>query len=289
MNTIGTYQPDSLAGELSIFNLLQAEFQGTKSSSRSDNSVTPLPSTGNTNTGSHNALVTLEAPDSSVDLMLMLQSLQVKMDEEGIKKGKEDAMILAQDNKERHKEVQEAIQKSVEEMEKAKKSGLFGKIFGWIAAAATLIAGAAMIATGAGAIAGGIMMALAVDQMVGMATGKSAVSELTNAIAKGLSKVMDEPANTIVASVIVTAIIIVGTAGAGYMATVSSSAGKAASTATTTFGKMANAIKESPTLHQARNAALFVSSGSQVGGATAGMDAAAHKKKMQRTPAQKKR
>ncbi|AZZ92422.1 hypothetical protein EUZ85_17510 [Hahella sp. KA22] len=316
MSTIGALPTDVLNADLpELFLASQATNNATRTSRGAD-SFTPLPAVDAENTGGASSLVALTPPKATVDLLLALQSLQVKLDEEGVKSGKEDAKFLAQENKERHKEVMEALQKSINEMEKAKKSGVFAKVFGWIAAAATLIAGAAMIATGAGAIAGGVMMALAVavavDQMVGMATGKSAVSELTNAIAKGLANVMGEPANAIVASVIVAAVLIIGTAGAGMYASATTSAGKAASVAsnssktaataasagktagaatqagatassssqaaTSNLSKLAQSLSEWPLLHQARNMSLFVSSGAQVGGGAAGVDASVHTK-----------
>ncbi|ABC30036.1 hypothetical protein HCH_03279 [Hahella chejuensis KCTC 2396] len=312
MTTIGALPTDILNGDLAeLFLASQATNNATRTSRAAD-SFTQLPAVETDNRSGATSQVSLTPPKATVDLLLALQSLQVKLDEEGVKSGKEDAKFLAQENKERHKEVMEALQKSINEMEKAKKSGMFAKVFGWIAAAATLIAGAAMIATGAGAIAGGVMMALAVDQMVGMATGKSAVSELTNAIAKGLANVMGEPANAIVASVIVAAVLIIGTAGAGMYASATTSAGKAASVAsnssktassaasagktagaatqagatassssqaaTNSLSKLAQSLSEWPLLHQARNMSLFVSSGAQVGGGAAGVDASVHTK-----------
>ncbi|MDG9672072.1 type III secretion system translocon subunit SctE [Hahella sp. CR1] len=312
MSTIGALSTDVLNADLAELFLASQDTHNATRTSRAADSFTQLPAVNADNSSGASSLVALTPPNNTVDLLLAMQSLQVKLDEEGVKSGKEDAKFLAQENEARHKEVMEALQKSINEMEKAKKSGMFAKVFGWIAAAATLIAGAAMIATGAGAIAGGVMMALAVDQMVGMATGKSAVSELTNAIAKGLASVMGEPANAIVASVIVAAVLIIGTAGAGMYASAGASAGKAASvasnsskTATTaastgktagaatqagstassssqatmnSLSKLAQSLREWPLMHQARNMSLFVSSGAQVGGGAAGVDAAVHTK-----------
>jgi len=262
MNNVGTLTFDS--SDLSFIGQLKQDILGTKHNADAGGSLTKSMASGNANVSGNTSQVVLAPPKASIDLMLILQTLQVKLDEEGIKKGKEDALNLAAMNKERHKEVMEALQKSIEAIAKSKKSGLFGKIFGWIAAAATLVAGALLIATGAGAIAGGIMMALAVDQMIGMATGKSAISELTSVIAKGLASVMDEPANTIVATVIVTAIIIAATAGAGSLAASS----KAAGTVSTASTYMV----------QAKNVSLTVAAFTQVGGATSNMVTAGYQK-----------
>ncbi|MEI6414186.1 MAG: type III secretion system translocon subunit SctE [Pseudomonadota bacterium] len=62
------------------------------------------------------------------------------------------------ENKERIKQLEESIAK----MSEAKKSGVFGKVFGWIGAIAAVIVAAALIATGVGAVAGGLLIAAAV-------------------------------------------------------------------------------------------------------------------------------
>jgi hypothetical protein len=59
----------------------------------------------------------------------------------------------------KHEEALGKLLESIEKMEEAKKTSLASKIFGWLGAVASVIAGIAMIATGAGAVAGGLMIA----------------------------------------------------------------------------------------------------------------------------------
>jgi len=58
--------------------------------------------------------------------------------------------------------------------QKAKKSGLASKIFGWISAIASMIIGTIMIATGVGAAAGALMIAAGVFGVVNMAVQQAA-------------------------------------------------------------------------------------------------------------------
>lgn len=99
---------------------------------------------------------------SMEDMMLALQALQTKVQDQQAASSKNDIQnTLNQkttENKERIKQLEESISK----MADAKKSGVFGKIFGWVAAIAAVIVSAALIATGVGAVAGGLMLAGAV-------------------------------------------------------------------------------------------------------------------------------
>ncbi len=295
MSTIGTFETESLTS--SLVELLQSQMPASQSSRAQDTFVWEGDVEGSQNT-ENSTLVPLSTPKPGTDLLLSLQTIQLKLDEQGIARGKEDVLQLAQNNKERHKEVMEAIQKAIAEMERAQKSGKIAKAFGWIAAAATLVAGALLMATPGGAVAGAIMIGLAVDQTVGMITGKSGLSELTAKIAEGLQKAgMKEPGNTIFATVLVAVILIVATAGAGYMGTASSSAskastvasssGKAASSASSTAGEAAavastagktgTAVSQwQMVLHQARNISVFVGGAAEFGGAGANIDSAVH-------------
>ena len=58
-----------------------------------------------------------------------------------------------------HKERLEKLEASKRAMEKSKKAGLAGKIFGWIATVAGAILGGLLMMTGIGAVAGGMLMA----------------------------------------------------------------------------------------------------------------------------------
>lgn len=106
----------------------------------------------------------LDAPKamSMEDMMLALQALQTKVQDQQAAASKNDIQNTlnkkTSENDERIKQLEESISK----MADAKKSGVFGKIFGWVAAIAAVIVSAALIATGVGAVAGGLMLAGAV-------------------------------------------------------------------------------------------------------------------------------
>jgi hypothetical protein len=140
------------------------------------------------------------------DLIALLQSLRAKTEDEQMKSSGEairnakEAKAAAADEKIK------ALKEQIEKMDKAEKGGVFGKIFGWIAAAAMVIAGAALlIAGGAGAalLIGGIaMMAVMTMQETG------AMDKMINGIADGLAKMgMDPKVAQIIATVIATTLV----------------------------------------------------------------------------------
>ncbi|WP_431688359.1 type III secretion system translocon subunit SctE [Hahella sp. NBU794] len=154
-------------------------------------------------------------PRSSDELVALLLTIKSKSSNEQIESSQQDIQLNRTKQNQKHDEMLDQIQKSIEAGDKAKKGGLFGKIFGWIANIATAIAGAVMIATGVGAIAGAAMLALAVDSMVGAATGHSLMGEMTKGIAKGLQAMgMDESVANIVAGVVTAAVTIAVCVGA---------------------------------------------------------------------------
>lgn len=71
-------------------------------------------------------------------------------------------------------ENQEKIKEAEESAKEAKKAGIFGKIFGWLSAIASVVIGAIMVATGVGAVAGALMIAAGVVGMVSMAVQHAA-------------------------------------------------------------------------------------------------------------------
>lgn len=99
---------------------------------------------------------------SMEDMMLALQALQTKIQDQQATTSKNDIQnTLNQktaENDERIKQLEESISK----MADAKKAGVFGKVFGWIATIAALVISAALIATGVGVVAGSMMLAGAV-------------------------------------------------------------------------------------------------------------------------------
>ena len=79
------------------------------------------------------------------------------------------------------------MKEAEEAAEKAKKSGLASKIFGWISAIASIVIGAIMVATGVGAAAGALMIAAGVVGVVSMAVEQAAKDGL---ISKDVMKVL---------------------------------------------------------------------------------------------------
>ena len=100
-----------------------------------------------------------EGAVSMEDLLLLLSALSAETTEEQMKFAKEGIEIDRVNQEKRHEERMNQIQKAIDALEKADKSGLVGKVFGWLGAAAMVIAGAALIATGVGAAAGSLMLA----------------------------------------------------------------------------------------------------------------------------------
>jgi hypothetical protein len=81
-----------------------------------------------------------------------LEKTQKKLKLADIERTRQQNVKKIDENQAQMKEAEEAA-------EKAKKSGLVGKIFGWISAIASIVIGAIMVATGVGAAAGALMIA----------------------------------------------------------------------------------------------------------------------------------
>ncbi|MDF9618789.1 type III secretion system translocon subunit SctE [Pseudomonas entomophila] len=90
----------------------------------------------------------------------------------------EDINRLTLENKEKMKENDDKLQKSLEAGTKAQKSGLAARIFGWIGAAFAVVVGAIMVATGVGAVAGALMIAGGVVGLVSCALQECAKAGL---------------------------------------------------------------------------------------------------------------
>jgi hypothetical protein len=96
-----------------------------------------------------------------------VQQSQKKMKLADIERARADNLRKIEENQTKMKETEEAA-------EKAKKSGLASKIFGWISAIASIVIGAIMVATGVGAAAGALMIAGGVVGVVNMALQQAA-------------------------------------------------------------------------------------------------------------------
>ncbi|KHE15954.1 hypothetical protein OI71_06455 [Aeromonas hydrophila] len=73
---------------------------------------------------------------------------------------------------------QTKMKEAEEAAEKAKKSGLAGKIFGWLSAIASLVIGAILVATGVGAVAGALLIAAGAVGVANMAVQQAAADGL---------------------------------------------------------------------------------------------------------------
>ncbi|MFM5363111.1 type III secretion system translocon subunit AopB [Aeromonas veronii] len=100
-----------------------------------------------------------------------LEKTQTKLKLDDIRRARELNEKKIGENQEKIKEAEESAQE-------AKKAGIFGKIFGWISAIASLVIGAIMVATGIGAAAGALMIAAGVVGVVNMAVQQAAADGL---------------------------------------------------------------------------------------------------------------
>lgn len=100
-----------------------------------------------------------------------LEKTQTKLKLDDIRRARELNEKKIGENQAKIKEAEESAQE-------AKKAGIFGKIFGWISAIASLVIGAIMVATGIGAAAGALMIAAGVVGVVNMAVQQAAADGL---------------------------------------------------------------------------------------------------------------
>ena len=171
----------------------------------------------------------LEAPrlDANTDnLALVLMDLRDKIGQVQIRQSKEDIKLNLAKNKETRAKRIEKIQKFLDKMKASKKSGLFGKIFGWVAASAMLVAAvAATVATGGAAAP---LLAAAIFNMTIM------VLEETGHMEKLQKWLADKMGSDIGATLLITGVIIavnIAAMGAGGGLNVAANMQKATTTA----------------------------------------------------------
>jgi hypothetical protein len=149
---------------------------------------------------------------SDADLITLLQAIKTKLENEQLKTSSEDVQVAKDQKAAAAKERIEQLEKAIESAKKADKGGLIGKIFGWIAAAAMVIAGAVLLATGAGTALGVALLAGGIATMAVMTLQETGLDQK---ILEGLGKVfeamgMEPEAARIMATVLVAAVIITG-------------------------------------------------------------------------------
>jgi len=156
---------------------------------------------------------------SPADLALLLKTVQSKTEQSMIALSKNDIERIQKDQKDQAEVRLKNLQDQIEKANKAAKSGLFGQIFGWIAAAFMAIAGAIMIATGVGAAAGAALLVGGIAMMTAMALstpgkdGTSPMTKMIDGIAKGLVSLgMDPKAAQGLATGLIAAVFIAASA-----------------------------------------------------------------------------
>jgi hypothetical protein len=149
---------------------------------------------------------------SDSDLITLLQQIKTKIENEQLKTSSEDVQVAKDQKAVAAKERMEQLEKAIANAKKGDKGGLIGKIFGWIAAAAMVIAGAILLATGAGTALGVALLAGGIATMAVMTLQETGLDQK---ILGGLSKMfeamgMDPEAARIMSTVLVAAVIITG-------------------------------------------------------------------------------
>jgi len=121
----------------------------------------------------------------------MLMELGMKRAEEQTKASKTEVEHAQVRMQELNKERAEALQKSLEKIDKASGWETAGKVLGWLSVAAMAVIGVALIATGAGTAAGiGLMAAATIGAGVMIAEQTGLMDRITEPIANGISSVL---------------------------------------------------------------------------------------------------
>jgi hypothetical protein len=179
-----------------------------------------------------------ESSSGTGKLHELIARLSQLMSEASLNKLESESEALLKQLEAREKQNMERARKHEEEQQRArdaeKKTGCVGKVFGWMGAVVGAVVGAVMIGLGAvtcnpALIAGGVLaMALSIDAMVGLAKDEpSLMAKLTAEVAKVVTAVLvecgvpEEKAKMIghiIATIVVTAVVIVITMGLGSAA-----------------------------------------------------------------------
>ncbi|WP_142848242.1 type III secretion system translocon subunit SctE [Telmatospirillum sp. J64-1] len=141
----------------------------------------------------------LEAPKMSFsadDAVLILGSLQNKLNESQLKTAKEGIQMDAKKKDELHQEAMKKLEEAAKKLAEASKSSFFGKIFGFISKIATLVASAVAVAAAAAltAATGGAAAPLLVVACIGMSI---AIVDTVATIANEISQALGGPDLTI--------------------------------------------------------------------------------------------
>lgn len=189
----------------------------------------------------------IDQPDSAkakqADLTKLMLYLKMEGEKQQLTLAQEKIQLMQGEMDVRHTEQREALQKSLEEMDKAARMSIFMKVFGWLmAAVAVAFAVVSCIATGGAAVGAIVGAVMAIGMAAANQTG--AINDLTELIAEGLkNKGMDERTAQILAAVIMAVAMILVTVGTGWGADkIASGIGRAiASSASAAGGAAAGA------------------------------------------------
>jgi len=151
--------------------------------------------------------------ESALDLITLITLLRNKMDENQLGMSAENVKRIQERQAKAAEERMAKAREARIEAEKAKNAGMWGKVFGWIAAGAMILGGAALLVaggSGAALLAGGIaMMAVMVLQETG------AAGPMMNGIASAFEAMgaSSEVAHGMATAVVAAVICIAGAAG----------------------------------------------------------------------------
>lgn len=153
---------------------------------------------------------------SQDQLVILMQALKAKNDDNQLKGSSQDVQIAKLQKQSAANERLDQLKEMADKGSKAAKDGVLGKVFGWIAAAAMVIAGAVLLATGVGAAAGVALLAGGVMMMATMALQETGgMDKMMNGLSAGLTKMFEAfgmPPDQAEKAGRITATVIVGTA-----------------------------------------------------------------------------
>lgn len=164
---------------------------------------------------------TLDNPDDAkakeVDLEKLIAYLQLENDEKQAQMARERIEVQKDNLESQHNAQMEKIQKSLDEMDKAAKTSLASRIFGWLMAAlAVVVAVVACVATGGVAVGAVVGAVIAVGSMILNETG--AMEKITQGLSDLLQSMgMSKMAADIVASVGLTVALMAASLGSSAL------------------------------------------------------------------------
>lgn len=217
----------------------------------------------------------LESPVLNIeDMTRALMELQTKLQDEQVKGSKEDIKTNMAKKEELHQERLDKIREYIDKMGESKKSGTFGKVFGWIATAAMCIAAVALIATGVGAVAGACLIGAAALSLTMSISG-----ETGNWLNEGIASIFkamgcDEKVAMILAQVTLMVAMIALSAGAAVAAAPAAGASATAGVVSTANTATTTATKAMVIATKVAKAAQVIGGLAQVGGGASGIGTA---------------